>query len=272
MPLPDIWREAINNWTEWLVAQGFPRTTIELRVYHLTLLARENGTLRPWELTLHDLVAWFARHDRWGGDYRRSVRSSVRKFYAWGIETELTLKDPTRYLRTPRPKRPVPRPTPEWLINEALLHAAERERLMILLAACCSMRRGEITMFHTDWIEGDEIRIRGKGARQRLVPIPEIVAVELAKLHPGYVFPRPGVDEPMTPAHVGKLISRALGPGYTGHTLRHRFSTKAYAAERDLVAVQELLGHSSIETTRIYTAVPDGAKRRAAAAADIHAA
>ncbi len=65
-----------------------------------------------------------------------------------------------------------------------------------------------------------------------------------------------------------KLIS-ALGDGWTAHTVRHRFGTLAYAVERDLRAVQELLGHQKIDTMTVYRKVPDGAMRRAAAASSL---
>ncbi|MBA2774731.1 MAG: site-specific integrase [Nocardioidaceae bacterium] len=50
-----------------------------------------------------------------------------------------------------------------------------------------------------------------------------------------------------------------LGAGWSGHKLRHRFATTAYAAERDLLAVQQLLGHSRPEVTARYTALPGDA-------------
>ncbi|WP_022899139.1 tyrosine-type recombinase/integrase, partial [Humibacter albus] len=75
------------------------------------------------------------------------------------------------------------------------------------------------------------------------------------------------VDGHLSAAYVSKLISRALPEGVTAHPLRHRFASRAYAAERDIRAVQELLGHASVATTQIYTAVPDAALRRAALAA-----
>jgi site-specific recombinase XerD len=86
---------------------------------------------------------------------------------------------------------------------------------------------------------------------------------------------RPEVDRSLPPfpvtirdhPNVSKLLSRALGAGWTAHQLRHRFASTAYAAERDLRAVQELLGHSKPETTARYTAIPEGAKRAAVLAA-----
>ncbi len=71
-------------------------------------------------------------------------------------------------------------------------------------------------------------------------------------------------DGHLSPAHVGKLVSAALGPNRSTHTLRHRFASRAYAADRDILAVQELLGHACVATTQIYTLVLDGALRAAA--------
>lgn len=71
----------------------------------------------------------------------------------------------------------------------------------------------------------------------------------------------------LSPAYVSKLISRALPAGVTAHMLRHRFASAAYRGERDIRTVQELLGHSNVATTQVYTAVPDGALRAAVEAA-----
>lgn len=268
-----VWVAPIDAWSNWLAAQGFPATTIELRTYHMTRFAREMGSVTPWQVTLDDLTEWFGvRHSDWGQNTRRSFRSSIRVFYRWGLQTKRCAEDPTLFLPAPRPRRSPPKPTSEHVIRKVLRDADERVVLMVLLAATCSMRRGEITRMHTDWIEHDNVRIPGKGGHTRLVPLPSNVAEILDRVPRGYVFPRPGTDKPMTPAHVGKLISQALGPTSTAHGLRHRFATRAYEPERDLIAVQELMGHANIETTRIYTAAPDGARRRAAAGTHIWAA
>jgi site-specific recombinase XerD len=67
-------------------------------------------------------------------------------------------------------------------------------------------------------------------------------------------------------------MSATLPDGITAHQLRHRFATAAYAHQRDLRAVQELLGHASPATTARYTAVPDRAKFDAVMAAGPQAA
>lgn len=86
----------------------------------------------------------------------------------------------------------------------------------------------------------------------------------------GFLFPgRTGRG--VSPDVVGKTLSRLLGAGWSGHTLRHRFASSAYAAERDLRAVQELLGHSTPVTTARYVQTPTAAKRAAVLAVGISA-
>ena len=103
--------------------------------------------------------------------------------------------------------------------------------------------------------------VLGKGGRRRVVPLTRRLALELRALPRGYAFPG-NADGHLSAAYVSKLISRALPEGVTAHMLRHRFASRAYVGSgRDIRAVQELLGHTSVATTQVYTAVPDGALR-----------
>ena len=126
---------------------------------------------------------------------------------------------------------------------------------------------------------GEQLLVRGKGGHHRLVPLhPRLLAELHAErvlriegrsgtgwtgpyVHPeGYLFPSALTPDPLTAKWVGRIAQRVLPAGWTLHTLRHRFATQAYGAQRDLRAVQELLGHAKPETTARYAAVPDGAK------------
>ncbi len=82
----------------------------------------------------------------------------------------------------------------------------------------------------------------------------------------GYLFPG-NRDGHLSPEHVGKLVSRLLGPGSTSHHLRHRFATVCHDETRDLAVVQVLLGHAKPETTLGYIALPDESLRAAVLAA-----
>jgi len=105
------------------------------------------------------------------------------------------------------------------------------------------------------------LRVVGKGGKTRLVPIHPRLRDALAAVD-GYAFPgRFGGH--LSDNNVGVRCRRLLGGGYGAHSGRHRFATKAYASNRDIFAVQQLLGHSKPETTMRYTQLPDDALRDA---------
>jgi integrase len=264
------WRTLVVQWEGWLRAAGRPDTTIELRSYHIRRLGTETS-LDPWTLTVDDLVAWLAAHS-WAPETRRSYRASLRSFYSWAQATGRRPDSPAHLLPAIAVPRGRPRPAPDEVFRDAMAAADRRERIMMLLAASCGLRRGEIAKVRRDDLERDlvgwSLVVRGKGDHVRRVPLSDELGDELASLPPGWVFTSPRGGH-LTAHHVGKLVSRLLPAGWTCHTLRHRCATAAYAATRDLRAVQELLGHAKPETTAIYTQVPDDAVRVAMRAADL---
>jgi len=135
---------------------------------------------------------------------------------------------------------------------------------MLCLGRFAGLRRAEIAGVHTDHVDAGTLRVLGKGAKVRHVPLHPEIARPLGLLPPGWAFPSatyPG--RPLTPAHVGVILRRVLPPGWTPHTLRHRAGSDWFAVERDLIAVQRLLGHTSLDTTRIYVDVVGDSMRRA---------
>jgi integrase len=147
----------------------------------------------------------------------------------------------------------------------ALRRADERERLMMRLAADAGMRRAEIAVAHTDDVFEDmlgwSIVVHGKGGKRRVVPLTRGFAALLRDRPHGYLFPG---DEGghLSPRWVGKLVNRLLDGDWTIHSLRHRFASRAHRVNRDLAVVQDLLGHASPATTRIYVATDDSDRRR----------
>lgn len=140
-------------------------------------------------------------------------------------------------------------------------------------ARSVGLRRAEIARLRFADISETEIYVIGKGGHHRRVPLHPHLRTEVraaasrrarhlethAPPAEDWLLPNPAGDAHLTEHHLGALVSRLLPPGWTLHTLRHRFATAAYAATRDLRAVQDLLGHARPETTARYAAVPDGA-------------
>lgn len=264
-----ITNEELGNWSTWMRAAGRPETTIGLRVYHLRRVFTDLDA-DPWSLSVEQLLTYLAGQ-RWAPETRRSYRASLRAFYSWAQATGKRLDSPAHLLPPIRLPRSVPRPTPERIYRDAWLAADARGRLMIALAAQCGLRRGEVARLRREDVVpdliGHSLRVLGKGGHVRNVPLPDELARELLDCGPSWIFPSAHRGGPLTAGHVGKIVSRLLPEGWTMHTLRHRCATVAYAAERDLRAVQELLGHAKPETTARYTQVPVDAVRAAVAAA-----
>lgn len=259
----------ITQWSRWMTAANNTPDTIAQRVYHVTRVLKEVGR-DPWALSAEDLVGWLGSRG-WKPNTLRSYRASLRSFYTWGQGMGRRPDNPALLIPRVKVPRGLPRPIPEDVYRHAALYADERVRLMILLAAICGLRRGEISRARredvVDDLVGWALHVVGKGGHERLVPLPDILAIRIRALPPGWLFPSDSRPGPLTPAHVGKLVSRALPDGWTCHTLRHRCATVAYAGGKDLRAVQELLGHAKPETTAIYTQIPEQSIRDAMRAA-----
>lgn len=254
----------MKDYTDWLVAGGASPTTVRLRRYYVRRLS-ERVQSGPWSVSTAHLVEFLAVPE-WSAETRKSARSSVRTFYRWAVESGRIASDPAYTLPPVRVPQGQPRPTPRTVVDAALAHADTRDRLMILLAVLAGLRRSEIARVRTADVLPDllgySLRVTGKGGKVRTVPLHPALASALTALPRGFAFP--GKDHGhLSPGWVGKRLARALGSGWSGHTLRHRFATEAYAVERDLFAVQRLLGHSKPETTARYTAIPDTSLRAA---------
>lgn len=275
---PPAWEEPLTAYLTWLRGIRRAEGTIYQHSYHLRRFATQTG-LEPWPVSTETLVAYLATHDAsHGKSALRTVRQVLRGFYSWGVLTGRWQDNPALRIPTIPAPRGVARPAPEHSVKVGLHTHDPRTRLMILLAVRAGMRCREIALVRPGDVRADlvgySLFIRGKGDRQRLVPIP----MELVAAVAGYAREH-GIrdDEALFPgrreghlsaARVSELISEALPPGVTAHMLRHRYGTRAFhLGGKDLRAVQELLGHAYSTTTEIYVAVEDDAMRRAALAA-----
>lgn len=254
-----MWETELDGFVQHLRAAGAADSTVRLRRMHLERALTWLG-MPPWSATTPDLEAYLAAHE-WAAETRKSVRSSLRAFYGWAEEAGHVEVDPSRRLPNVTVPQGKPKPAPDDVVERALASASERTRLMVMLAAYAGLRRAEIAGLHSDDVIGDVLRVTGKGGKTRIVPMHPHLVEALDGVR-GYVFPGDDGGH-LSPDWVGRVLSKVLGKGWTAHTLRHRFATRAYAGQRDILTVQQLLGHASVATTQRYTQVPDDALRRA---------
>lgn len=271
--LPPTWAKEINNWATALKVAGRSNQTVETRTEHLRRFARQTGAPAPALVSRNRLIEW-AGAQEWARETRRSVYASIRAFYTWAYETDRVSENISDALPRVKASEPAPRPAPENVYRVSLANADARARLILRLAGEAGLRRGEIAQISRDDLTRDlmgySLRVHGKGGKVRTVPLTEPLAGAVVS-YLGYrywLFPSPAGGH-LTPRHVGKLASRVMPDIWTLHTLRHRFATVAYDGTRDLIVIQQLLGHSSVATTQRYIATPPDRLRAAVAVASV---
>jgi integrase/recombinase XerC len=233
-----------------------------------------------------DMRSWLGELE--GRGLKRSTvarkLSAVRAFYRFLHRTDVVSHNPARLIRTPRKRQELPgyltRGQAEVLFELLESYAtgdrplAVRDRAMIEVIYSCGLRLAEIQGLDDADLDLDRglVKVLGKGSKERIVPVGErareAVSDYLARRHE--VSSRKlasGEGRPLFVSRRGTRISRrqiqrsvgawlawaADGEGLSVHALRHTFATHMLDAGADLMAVKELLGHSSLSTTRIYT-------------------
>lgn len=264
---------ATTSWAELMPAylghlRGKRRSprTLQLREYQIRRFFMATG-LAPAAVTIDDLRTYMDRPG-WAAATCQVVRSSLSGFFGFLHDEEWLPTNPAKRLESPKIPSSKPKPASDDAVAAALASASPRVRLMIELGKDVGLRAMEIAQVNSRDVEltedGAVLRILGKGSKTRFVPIGDDLAAQLMSDEPRFLFPG-RIGGHVSPAYVSRLVSRTLPPGVTCHKLRHRFATRAYRGSgHNLRVVQELLGHASVATTQMYTAV-DGAEMRQAA-------
>lgn len=278
------WAVAIAAWITYLKAANRTPNTIRIRRYYVERFAAR-CEVGPESTTFGDLIE-FLGNDEWGGETRKCARAGLVSFFSWMVDDGRIAAERNPALKLPKvgTETALPRPAPDDVLQQGLWFADQKEELMLMLAGYAGLRREEIAKVHArdfDW-DRNELLVHGKGRKERKVPVhPDLGRVVRAEFDRrargivgrGFRLYVEGIDQdsylfPGKYGHVGadrvgKILIKLLAGPWTGHTLRHRFATKAYLPERDLRAVQELLGHSKPETTARYVETPSEAKAAA---------
>lgn len=227
-----------------------------------------------------DLRAWAARRHAEGLSPRSAARalSAVKSFYRWLGEAEGVEAPAVLAARAPRAKRRLPRPVTPDAASEIIAHAEHdheepwvgaRDAALLTLLWGAGLRLSEaLALNRADAPLPGTLRIVGKGGKHRLVPVLP-AAREAVDAYLRLCPWRGGPESPLflglrgrrlNPRLAQRAMSRAraalgLPATATPHALRHSFATHLLEAGGDLRAIQELLGHASLSTTQVYTAV-----------------
>lgn len=282
----DPWDEAVDEFLAHCGAdKGLAVASLEAARHDLARLrawARPAG-LDPAAVTDEHLRAFLlAAAADLAASSRARLLSTLRSFYRFLAAEGRIDADPTATIAAPRRGRPLPD-----VLSQAqavrLVEAVDgdeprdlRDRAILEVLYGCGCRVGELCGLDTTDLDPGEatLLLRGKGRKQRLVPVgePALDALRrwLAVGRPRLVGRRPSGalflnarGGRLSRVSVWSLLKRAgaaagLPDRVSPHTLRHSYATHLLAGGADLRVVQELLGHQDIGTTEIYTHVDRG--------------
>jgi integrase len=253
------WPQLLTDYVTELESRGYSRDTIRTRMSYLRRFAASNEPAAARQ----DLVAWLA-HPTWAPATRKSARSSLRVFYAWMVEVGYLEHSPAEVLKPVRVPKHLPRPASEEQVRAGISAGCADTALMVGLAARMGLRRAEVANARREDLTPWGLHVRGKGRRERMVPVPPDLRREIQARPAGYLFPgRFGGH--VHPSTVQRKVREAAG--VAPHAHRHRFGTVSYAGAKDLLALQTMLGHSSPETTQVYVELSGDGLAAAASAA-----
>lgn len=223
---------------------------------------------------------WLAGQAEAGNGPRtlRRKAQSLRSFFRWGTQTGKCLTNPMDMVALAK----APKPLPPFVSEEDICEAESvplsedplldlRNRLILELLYTCGLRQAELLAISDNDISFDraELRVVGKGSKQRVVPLmPQICALirqwmTLRDASATDADSKSGVLIPgreggrMSRSRLYQIVSSALVQSRSirrsPHTLRHSFATSMLAGGADIMTVKEMLGHSSLASTQIYT-------------------
>lgn len=260
----------LSAWDREMAAAGRSQRTRQERVGIVGRVARATG--EPVDAFTRDGLVTFLAAPQFAPSTRATYWAGLKAWSGWLTMAGHRRDDPTVSMTRVKSVKGLPRPitTPEL---ERLLATRmwPTTRAQILLAAYCGLRVHEIAKVRGEDIRGDSLVVRGKGNRVDVLPLhPRLLDVAARMPAAGWWFP--SASEPsghVNRASVSAVISRTMGragvPG-TAHSLRHWFGTELVRGGANLRVVQELLRHSSLATTAMYTKVDDRQRRAGLAA------
>ena len=279
------WHSSIKGFKGYLLLEkSLSKNSIEAYVHDITNLEQFFETRKisvsPENVTFQHLRDFIAFIIELGIGPRSQARmiSGIRAFFKYLIMEDMIKQSPAELLELPR----LPQKLPEVLSIEeidSLINAidlstpeGQRNKAMLETLYCCGLRVTELVTLKISDIVFDEefIRVTGKGNKQRLVPLgksaEKYIKIYLEEVRPHIPIQKDmqdivflnrrgrGMTREMVFIIIQQLKKKAgLNKKISPHTFRHSFATHLVEGGADLRAVQEMLGHSSITTTEIYT-------------------
>lgn len=254
--------ELVAGWLRYQEGRSFSVHTVNRRRYALQRFARHMAPASIMTAEPVDVDEWMTRLT--SARTRHAYRTDLNGFYRWCIRRDLAETNPVEETDSIRVPKPLPKPAPAEALAAAFTAADSDGQLALMLGALAGLRIGEIVALDRADVHLDAvppvIHVRdGKGGKDRIVPAHPLLVRLISSRPAGWLFPSPTTGRHVTAEsmrrHLNRVLDRAGIERFTPHQLRHRFGTDAARISGgNLLLVAEMMGHSSTNTTRGYTA------------------
>lgn len=223
------------------------------------------------QVSAEDLATWLYRRE-WSTNTKATYYRCIKSFYAWATDPDdpwISGRNPAAKLEPVTTAKSVARACTDDQLAEVLAKAREPFRTWAIIAAYQGLRCVEIAGLDREHVTGSQlIVVRGKGGRPRAHDTDEAVWLAVKDLPPGPIARRLDNGERAS-AHYVSAESRyhfhRLGVPISLHRFRHWLGTSVQREYKDIRVTQEILGHSSLSSTQIYTQATDEQQRAARA-------
>ena len=282
-------KNLIKHFNEYLrLEQSLSDNTINAYCHDIELfrefLEDKKSSISITEITHHDIEDFFAKLYDLGiaASSQARILSGLKNFFKYLLQEKICEADPTLLVSSPS----IGRHIPDVLSYEEIVSMMDcidlsqqfghRNKAIIEVMYGCGLRVSEVISLNISdiYIKDEFIKVFGKGSKERLIPIGKKTINELMLYIKGE-----RLHQDIKPKFSDKVFISARGTSLTRqsvfllvkslaekagikktispHTLRHSFATHLIEGGADLRAVQQMLGHSSITTTEIYTHISD---------------
>lgn len=230
------------------------------------------GFFIPSQVTTADIREWIVSLSEEGlqpSSLRRKIQS-LRAYFKYLMKRGVVDSNPALAIPLPKKMRKLPDIASIEDVKNVISSSEKlRDRVIFEMLAACGLRRSELLGIVDSDINfhSAELRVTGKGSKTRIIPLqqPLLVSIrewqqERDRLYPELPAPKPLIATmhgAMSKSCLYKIVNRGLqsttAARKSPHTLRHTFATGLLNSGAEINSVKELLGHSSLGATQIYT-------------------
>lgn len=248
----------LNNLIKKLRYKRYAKRTIDVYVSYISEFLDRENVRDPYQVSIKNIEEYLLSYTYTSCPQQNQIISSLKCYAKFVLKrSDVNISKIERPKSQKRLQPVIPRET----IIKVLPNIKNlKHKTIITLAYSCALRVSEVVNLQWKHVLRDEMIIEiknSKGGKDRIVPINDNIILLLTEYWKqyrtnNYLFSGSSTSDKYSPQSCNAIVKSAFGSRYRFHSLRKSASTHLYELGDDLAKIQDLLGHNSSETTRIY--------------------